>query len=64
MPKMKVHKATAKRVRPTKNGKFARRRGFIGHFMEKKTGGRKRNNQVGAVVHSTRVRGVKKSLGL
>jgi large subunit ribosomal protein L35 len=64
MGKIKTHKATSKRVRVTKSGKIMRRRGFISHFMEKKSEGRKRTNRSGATVHSTRVRGVKKALGI
>lgn len=42
MPKMKTHKATAKRVRVTKTGKLIRKMSGASHIMAKKTSRRKR----------------------
>lgn len=37
MPKMKTHKASAKRIRVTRRGKLIRARGSVGHLKTKKT---------------------------
>jgi large subunit ribosomal protein L35 len=42
MPKMKTHRATAKRLRLTGTGKVVRRRAFRKHILEKKSSKRKR----------------------
>lgn len=42
MPKMKTHKATAKRVRVTKTGKLIRKMSGAAHIMAKKSSRRKR----------------------
>jgi ribosomal protein L35 len=41
-----------------------RRRGFLNHFMEKKSEGRKRNNRKSNQVDSSREKNVKRSLGM
>lgn len=64
MPKIKTHKSTAKRVKVTGSGKLMRRRGFMNHFMEKKSEGRKRDNRKSNEVHSTKQKSVKRSLGM
>ncbi len=38
MPKMKTHKATAKRIKKTGTGKLRQRRGGQGHFNAKESG--------------------------
>jgi large subunit ribosomal protein L35 len=43
MPKMKTHKAAAKRLRRTGSGKIARRKAFHSHILEKKSAKRKRH---------------------
>lgn len=64
MPKIKTHKSTAKRVKVTGSGKLMRRRGFMNHFMENKSEGRKRDNRKANEVHSTKQKSVKRSLGM
>ncbi|MGH7157006.1 MAG: 50S ribosomal protein L35 [Candidatus Saccharimonadales bacterium] len=42
MPKLKTHSGTKKRVRLTKTGKLVHRHAGMGHFLQKKSGARKR----------------------
>lgn len=42
MPKQKTHSGTKDRVRITKNGKVRIRHSHRNHFLQKKSGGRKR----------------------
>lgn len=42
MPKLKTHSGTKDRVRVTKNGKVRVKHSHRNHFLEKKTGARKR----------------------
>jgi len=42
MPKMKTHRAAAKRLRLTGSGKIVRKRAFARHILEKKSPKRKR----------------------
>lgn len=42
MPKLKTHSGTKDRVRVTKNGKVRTRHPNVSHFMQKKSGARKR----------------------
>ena len=44
MPKMKTHKAGAKRYKVTANGKVLRRHAGIGHLLANKSSRRKRSN--------------------
>ena len=50
MPKLKTHKATAKRVKLTRTGKVIRERAFGNHMLSKKSKSRKRNINTPAVV--------------
>lgn len=43
MPKLKTHSGTKDRVRVTKNGKVRARHSYASHFLQKKSGARKRN---------------------
>ena len=43
MPKVKTHRATAKRFSVTGSGKFKRNKAFKSHILEKKSPKRKRN---------------------
>ena len=43
MPKIKTHRATAKRFSVTGTGKFKRNKAFKSHILEKKSPKRKRN---------------------
>jgi large subunit ribosomal protein L35 len=60
MPKMKTHRASAKRFRKTGNGKFKRAHAFRSHILTKKTTKTKRNLRRTAYVHSTVLKIVKK----
>jgi len=42
MPKLKTHSGTKDRVQITKNGKVRIRHSYSNHFLQKKTGARKR----------------------
>jgi large subunit ribosomal protein L35 len=42
MPKMRTHRAAAKRLRLTGSGKIVRKRAFVRHNLEKKSPTRKR----------------------
>jgi len=42
MPKMKTHRAAAKRLRKTGSGKIMRKRAYFRHILEKKPSKRKR----------------------
>lgn len=42
MPKLKTHSGTKDRVRVTKNGKVRTRHSHASHFLQKKSGARKR----------------------
>ena len=43
MPKIKTHRATAKRFSVTGTGKFKRNKAYKSHILEKKSPKRKRN---------------------
>ena len=43
MPKIKTHRATAKRFHVTGSGEFKRNKAYKSHILEKKTRKRKRN---------------------
>ena len=64
MPKMKTHKGVAKRIKMTSTGKLTRRRAYGGHFLAKKSAGRKRNIGSTAVVNGKIAQNVKKALGV
>lgn len=42
MPKLKTHSGTKDRVKITKNGKVRARHSYGSHFLQKKSGARKR----------------------
>lgn len=42
MPKLKTHSGTKDRIKVTKNGKVLRRHSMSNHFLQKKSGARKR----------------------
>ncbi len=53
MPKMKTHKATAKRFRVTKNGKIIKRTAGQNHFNSRENGKVGRNKKSDMVMSST-----------
>lgn len=62
MPKMKTHRASAKRYRKTASGQFKRAHAFHSHILTKKSSKRKRNLKKGTYVHSTFLKSVRKLL--
>ena len=62
MPKMKTHRATAKRFRITRNGKVIHRKATGNHMLIKKSGSRKRRVSGMAEVRAER-RTVRSLLG-
>lgn len=63
MPKLKTHKATAKRIKVTSTGKLTRRRAFGTHMLSKKSKSRKRAIQVSASISGAIAKNVKRALG-
>ena len=64
MPKLKTHKGTAKRVKITPRGKILRMRANKGHFLEKKSEGRKRVLSTRALIKGAIAKTVKRALGV
>lgn len=62
MPKMKTHKAGAKRYKVTASGKILRRHAGIGHLLANKDGSRKRKISGMTEVSPTHVDLVSKEL--
>ena len=62
MPKLKTHRAAAKRFSLTKNGKVKRGSAYRSHILTKKTTKRKRNLRKAAMTDSTNVKNMKKIL--
>ncbi|HMQ96313.1 MAG TPA: 50S ribosomal protein L35 [Candidatus Saccharibacteria bacterium] len=64
MPKLKTHKATAKRVKITGSGKLVRERAFGNHMLSKKSKSRKRNINTPAAVTGKTAKNLKRALGV
>lgn len=64
MPKLKTHKATAKRIKLTSSGKLLRRRAFGTHMLAKKSKSRKRAIHVGTTISGSIAKNVKRALGV
>lgn len=64
MPKLKTHKATAKRVKITGSGKILRERAFGNHMLSKKSKSRKRNINTPAEVTGGVRKNIKRALGV
>ncbi|HSP46767.1 MAG TPA: 50S ribosomal protein L35 [Clostridiaceae bacterium] len=62
MPKMKTHRATAKRIRKTGTGKYKRAKAGKSHILTKKSQKRKRNLRKAGLVSSTYVKTMRKLL--
>jgi large subunit ribosomal protein L35 len=62
MPKMKTHRATAKRFRVTRNGKVLHRKATGNHMLTKKSGSRRRRVEGMSEVTSER-RSIRRLLG-
>ena len=64
MPKLKTHSGTKDRVRVTKNGKIRVGHPNMNHFLQKKSGGRKRSLRGLATMSGRRAVSIKKRLGV
>lgn len=64
MPKMKTHRAAAKRFRKTGSGKLKRRKAYKSHILAKKSRKRKRGLRKATLVSAADMRRVKRMLGL
>ena len=64
MPKMKTHRAAAKRFRKTASGKLKRRKAYKSHILAKKSRKRKRGLRKAALIAKSDLRRVKRMLGL
>jgi large subunit ribosomal protein L35 len=62
MPKMKTHRATAKRFRITRTGKVLHRKATGNHMLMKKSGSRRRRVEGMAEVTAERT-GIRRLLG-
>jgi large subunit ribosomal protein L35 len=64
MPKLKTHSGTKDRVRVTKNGKVLHGHGGSNHFLQKKSGSRKRRFAIAGQVTGKAARNIKRKLGV
>jgi large subunit ribosomal protein L35 len=64
MPKLKTHSGTKDRVRVTKNGKIRVGHPNMNHFLQKKSGGRKRSLRGLATMTGHAQVSIKKRLGV
>lgn len=62
MPKMKTHRASAKRFRVKKSGVIKRNKAFKSHILNKKTAKRKRNLRKATLLVASSAKVVKKML--
>jgi len=63
MPKLKTHSGTKDRVKLTKNGKARVRKSHSSHFLQKKSGARKRTFAGTQTLEGTQVKSIKLNLG-
>jgi len=63
MPKLKTHSGTKDRVKISKNGKVRVGHPNKNHFLQKKTGGRKRSLSGLGTLSGTQAHTIKKKLG-
>lgn len=64
MPKMKTHRAAAKRFRKTASGKLKRNKAYKSHNLAKKSRKRKRGLRKSTLIAASDLRRVKRMLGL
>ena len=64
MPKLKTHSGTKDRVRLTKNGKVRARHSYGSHFLQKKSGARKRKLAGLETLGATNAKAIKRNLGV
>lgn len=63
MPKLRTHSGTKKRVKITKTGKVVRRHATGNHFLEKKSGSRKRRFAGMETLTGKNVKSIRRNLG-
>ena len=64
MPKLKTHSGTKDRVRITKNGKVRISHSHRSHFLQKKSGARKRKLQGLETLSGKITKSIKKNIGV
>jgi ribosomal protein L35 len=64
MPKLKTHSGTKDRVKVTKNGVVRARKSHASHFLQKKTGSRKRLMSGLLTMNKSNSDNIKKNLGV
>jgi len=64
MPKLKTHSGTKDRVKVSKNGIVRTRHSHASHFLQKKTGARKRNLAGLDTMNKSNSDKIKKNLGV
>ena len=64
MPKLKTHSGTKDRVRVTKNGRVRVRHSHASHFLQKKSGARKRKLAGLETLGATNSKMIRKKLGV
>ena len=64
MPKLKTHSGTKDRVKVTKNGVVRARKSHASHFLQKKTGARKRLMAGLLTMNTTNAKKIKQKLGV
>jgi large subunit ribosomal protein L35 len=64
MPKLKTHSGTKDRVRVTKNGRVRIRHSYASHFLQKKSGARKRKLAGLETLTGANSKNIKKNLGV
>ena len=62
MPKVKTHRASAKRFRITKNGKVKMKHNYTSHILTKKSTKRKRKLRKGAYASNANLKTIKKMI--
>ena len=64
MPKLKSHSGTKDRVRVSKNGRVRIRHSHASHFLQKKSGARKRKLAGLETMNATNTKNIRKQLGV
>ena len=64
MPKLKTHSGTKDRVRLSKNGKVRTAHSHASHFLQKKTGARKRKLAILDTLQGANTKMIKRKLGV
>jgi len=64
MPKLKTHSGTKDRVKVTKNGLVRARKSHASHFLQKKSGARKRKLAGLLTMNTTNGKKIKQKLGV